>query len=129
MNLNKQAEEQTDSAQQEQPIRLKDLDSRDLVFDLREPVFPNTIAFNGEIVSDFYDVGAGYVAFNLLAGKERLEMPLILIDGDIKEISSLLKKEDKIAGIGILEKMQGQFVIKARVINKIPTSEEIKKLI
>lgn len=114
-----------DSVQQ---VQLRDLDTRDMIYDLREPIFANTIAFNGSVISDIMDVGGGYVAFNILAGKEAMEMPLILVKGEASEVQKYITKNDKIAAIGFLKKMQGQFVIEVTHIDRIPTQEEIDNL-
>lgn len=113
------------SGQQEQ---LLNLDSRDLVFDLREPIFANSIAFNGVITTDFTDVGGGYIAFDILAGKEKIEMPLLLIKGTLEDVKKQLRKDDKIAGLGFLKKIQNQFVIEVFRVDRILTQEEIDKL-
>lgn len=109
-------------------VRLEKLNENDLVFDLREPIFANSIMFNGEIISDLFDVGGGFVAFNIAAGKDKEEFPLVLVSGDYNIISKELKKGDKIAGIGHLKKLQGQFVAEAIQVNRMPTKEELDKL-
>lgn len=98
------------------------------VFDLREPIFANSVAFNGEIVTDLSDVGGGYVAFEILAGPNKEEFPFILVKGNLSDVSKALKINDKIAGLGFLKKIQGQFVIESTHINRLPTEEEINKL-
>ena len=98
------------------------------VFDLREPIFANSVAFNGEIITELSNVGGGYTAFEILAGPNREEFPLILVKGKFEEISKSLKLNDKIAGLGFLKKIQGQFVIESTHINRLPTKEEIEKL-
>lgn len=117
-----------DSVQQVSLRNLENIDTRDLVFDLREPIFANTIAFNGSIISDIMDVGGGYLAFNILAGKEKMEMPLILVKGMLDDVQKYLQKDDRIAAIGFLKKMQGQFVIEVTHLDRIPTQEEINNL-
>lgn len=98
------------------------------VFDLREPIFANSVAFNGEIITELSNVGGGYAAFEILAGPNKEEFPLILVKGKFEEISKSLKLNDKIAGLGFLKKIQGQFVIESTHINRLPTKEEIEKL-
>ena len=125
MNSEQQSEEQLVSVQQAQ----HQIDPKDVFLDLREPIFANTIAFNGEIISEPVDVGGGFVAFNILAGKDKEEMPLILIKDKIENVNRLLVKGDKIAAVGFLKKIQGQFTIEVAKINRMPTKEEIQELI
>lgn len=91
----------------------------------QEQQFPNAISFNGNIKSDLFDVGDGFVAFEFI-GPNKEEFPLILIKGDFNDVSKLLIKGDKLIGVGILLKMQGQWVIKAEQVNRIPTEKELE---
>lgn len=91
----------------------------------QEQQFPNAISFNGNINSGLFDVGDGFVAFEFI-GPNNEEFPLILIKGDFKDVSNLLTKGDKLVGVGILLKMQGQWVIKAEQINRIPPEKEVE---
>lgn len=113
-----------DSDQQE----LLHKDFRKYELKIGDPIFANTIAFNGEIVSDLIDVGGGYIAFELLAGTQKEEMPLILVKGKLENVSELLKKHDIIAGVGFLKKMQDQFVIHSVRLDRVPTQEEVNNL-
>lgn len=92
----------------------------------QEQRYPNAISFNGNISSDFFDVGGGFVAFNF-TGPNNEEFPLMLIKGDFSEVSQKLRNGDKLIGIGILTKLQDQWVIKIDQINRIPTEEEIEE--
>ena len=92
-----------------------------------ELIYPNCIAFNGTINGDFIDVGGGYIAANILAGGIE-EFPLLLIQASLNEIKSKLYLGDKISGIGILKKTQGEFVVYVNQISRILSQEEINKL-
>lgn len=73
----------------------------------------NSIVFNGEIKSDFIDVGGGFVAFNIE------DFPIIIIKTKIEELSSALKKGDKIAGAGFLAKNGDDWMVCASSIELI----------
>lgn len=79
---------------------------------LNNAVLSNTIIFNGEITSDFIDVGGGYLAVEFLAGKNKEEFPTLLIDKKEEQIIKTFKKGDIVLVIGMLEKIQQQFIIK-----------------
>ena len=92
-----------------------------------KPILANTITFNGEIISELVDVGGGFVAFNVLSGKNKEEMPTILVKGKFEETTKSLKKGDNIVAVGILKKMQGQFVIETVQINRIINEKDDKE--
>lgn len=82
----------------------------------------NAITFHGKMISDVMDAGQGFCAFNM-EGPNKEEMPLILIIGKQSEISSLLKNNDLIMGVGSLEKIQDEWVVLAGELHKIDQSE------
>lgn len=100
-------------------------DKMDLVQQAPQPVeIANAVTFHGTIISDIMDVGEGFSALNI-EGPKKEEMPLILIIGDAKDISQVLFKNDKIMGVGTLEKVQGEWLIVAGEIHK---NEDQKKI-
>lgn len=92
------------------------------------PLLANCVSFNGILLGDPINVGGGYFAINIV-GKENEEFPIILLkisEDDLKE--AFIKKDDWIAGLGILKKVQNEWTITAIQINRIPTEEEFKKM-
>lgn len=91
----------------------------DLVQQAPQPAeIANAVTFHGAIISDIMDAGEGFCAFNL-EGPNKEEMPLILIVGSFEDISKLLFKNDKIMGVGTLEKVQGEWLIVAGELHKL----------
>ena len=88
----------------------------------------NTILFNGYISTEPIDVGGGYIAINIEGGESRVEMPLILCHSSLQEYNANFRVGDLISAYGILEKLQGEWVIKATEVMRVPTNEEIEKL-
>ena len=85
--------------------------------------------FNGYISTNPIDVGGGYIAFNIEGGEEKVEMPLILCKSTLTEYNSNFKIGDLISASGVLEKIQGEWVIKAKEILNVPSLEEEEKLL
>lgn len=83
---------------------------------------PNAITFHGTMISQIMDAGEGFCAFNI-EGPHKEEMPLILIVGNYDDIKTLLFKNDKIMGVGTLEKIQNEWVIIAGELHKIDQKE------
>ena len=88
----------------------------------------NTILFNGYISSEPVDVGGGFIAFNIEGGESRMEMPLILSHSTLNEFKSNFQVNDLISAYGQLEKVQEQWVIKAKEIMRIPSDDELKEM-
>lgn len=72
------------------------------------------------------DVGGGFFAFSL-EGDNKEEFPVFLLKTTKEYLSqNLIEGGDKVAGIGILEKVQEQWAIEILQINRIPPQDEIE---
>lgn len=89
---------------------------------------PNFISFNGKIISDEpIDVGNGFYVLKILAGQTE-EFPMLLIKAPLEEIKKGLRKDDLIIGVGYLKKIQDEYFVQVKEINRIPNKEEFESL-
>lgn len=89
---------------------------------------PNAIAFNGTIISDEpINVGDGYYVINILAG-DKEDFPMLLLKTTLEELNEAFRKNDKVAGVGILKKIQNEWCVEVKEINRMLSDEEIKEL-
>lgn len=94
---------------------------------MNELIRPNTIAFNGTIISDFIDVGGGYLAFNIKAGNSE-DFPLLLLKENLEEATSNLSINDQIIGAGMLKFFQNDWVVFVEKITRVLSNEEFEQL-
>lgn len=98
-----------------------------MVTEAPAPRIANCVSFNGTITTDVIKLEPNKCGF-VLRGPENEEFPLIVLNRTRASVEKLIIKGDKISAIGMLEKYDGDWVIRVVNMFRHPTEEELEKM-
>ena len=98
-----------------------------LVSEAPAPQIANCVSFNGTITTDIFNLEPTKCGF-VLRGPNKEEFPMILLNRSKASVKDLIIKGDKISAVGMLEKYDGDWVIRVVDMFRHPTEDELEKM-